>query len=455
MKLFPKILLITTIIITAAVFICSAIILDISKENITASVLKEGLLDYKIFQNELINTVKDTPDIENETAKKSYITDAFKKSSNHIEYILQKGDEYLSNNTGIAATKVLQQRESKRVDNFKYVLTEIQDRYYFILSSNTDLLNETYILSLARDVTTSMTDFKSLSEKSFFICIIVAVISAALSGTVLFLQLRNIKKLSKSAKLIASGNYSNRIEIKGNNEIYELAKNFNSMADTAEKQISEINTTYEERKMMLAALSHEMKTPVTAITGYAHMLKYAKLTDEQRKEAIDFVDSECRRLDRLSTKLIQLISLNGTNLELKETNPFDFLENLRPLLELPAAKHEINLVLEADRNTVFIEPDLMTSVIINLFDNARKAESKNIKISIKDKKLSVSDDGCGIPEKEIQNIQKPFYMLDSSRNKEGFGLGLALVNNIAQLHKTKLIINSQENKGTTVSMKLQ
>lgn len=112
----------------------------------------------------------------------------------------------------------------------------------------------------------------------------------------------------------------------------------------------------------------------------------------------------------------------------------------------------IRLEISSDHSTLQAEIDLLISALTNLFDNAKKAGAKEIRIFISEKEIYVADDGKGISEQELKKIAQPFYMLDSSRHAEGFGLGLSLVEKIAALHGRKLFIESTEGTGTKVTL---
>ena len=151
---------------------------------------------------------------------------------------------------------------------------------------------------------------------------------------------------------------------------------------------------------------------------------------------------------------MQLISLNSMELTPQSVSAAMFIDSLKPILQPIANASGINTSFDADEQKLNIERDLITCLVTNLFDNARKAGANNIHISLLRGVLCVADDGKGIPKAEIQKIMQPFYVLDKSRNTEGFGLGLALVRRIAELHGAELLIESEESKGTSMRIQL-
>lgn len=201
---------------------------------------------------------------------------------------------------------------------------------------------------------------------------------------------------------------------------------------------------------LLSALSHEMRTPITTITGYSHALLKAKLTESEKQEAVESIDSECRRLERLTTSLSRLVLLQGANTRLTPVSCRDIEERLRCLLTPSAEKNGIQVEVSSRNETMEAEEELILSLLTNLYDNARKAHATQVDICITETQIRVSDNGKGIPESQIHKVVQPFYTLDESRSSEGFGLGLTLVQRIADVHHFELIIQSREGVGTTI-----
>ena len=283
------------------------------------------------------------------------------------------------------------------------------------------------------------------------------LLTAAVLAYSVFRVLRPLKALQGSAAAIAHGDYQSRIPVKGKDEIAALSVSFNAMAEAVEKHVAEINDVAEARKLLLAALTHELKTPMTAIIGYSEALMKTRLTQEQREEAAAYINAECSRIERLSQKLMQLIALDGgSGITIAPTPVTELFESVEKTL-LPIAKRDgVALDMACGSETLSMDADLMASVLINLFDNARKARAKHVHIVCSGGLISVTDDGCGIPADSVKRITEPFYMVDKSRSRKagGVGLGLALVKRIVAMHGGKLSILSQIELGTCVEIEL-
>ena len=326
----------------------------------------------------------------------------------------QTDDAILSNNTGIDAKKAISQSGTTEYllkntgNNAQYKTAEANGDSYFIIGSSIEISDKTYFIALVRNITDTIAGMTALAVKCAVTAAVVIVLAALLMLFVIYRSLNPVKKLEMSASALAQGRYESRIEIKGKDELAALADSFNRMADAIELHISEVEATSEERRMLLSALSHEMKTPVTAITGYSHALMRAKLTDEQKREAVFFIDSECRTAGAPGGKLMQLISLQGKDLVLSEISTDALFDELRAILVPLTDKKTYRCCSRIGHGKFQMERDLIVCLIVNLFDNARKAGAKNITISATKRVISVADDGKGIPPEHMVKITQRF-----------------------------------------------
>ena len=458
MKLRVKLTLLAVLVVTVAVVVCVWLIIAYSRQNAMDSVIDSCTSDYQKFLNEYLDASRE---VGNRTslAKNSYLVYQFRNITGSDEYVLQTDDAILSNNTGIDAKKGISQGGTTEYlleytgNSAQYKTANTNGESYFIIGSSIVIDSETYFIALVRNITDTIASMTALAVKCMVTAAVVIVLAALLMSFVICRSLNPVKKLELGASALAQGQYESRIEIKGKDELAALADSFNKMADAIELHISEVEATSEERRMLLSALSHEMRTPVTAITGYSHALMHAMLTDEQKREAVFFIDSECRRLERLSGKLMQLISLQGHDLVLSELSADALFNELRAILVPIADKENVSLVFENRHGILQAERDLIICLLINLFDNARKAGAKNITISAEKRVISVADDGKGIPLEHMAKITQPFYTVDQARHAGNFGLGLSLCKRIAELHYAELVIKSEMSVGTVVQLK--
>ena len=213
----------------------------------------------------------------------------------------------------------------------------------------------------------------------------------------------------------------------------------------------------ELREEFIASFAHELKTPLTAIIGYADMLRSKDMAPKPRFTAAGYIFSEGKRLEALSLKLMDIIVVGKQGFETHRTEAGYFLREVCAVALPATAVDGIVLEVHADRAEVELEPDLFKTLLINLVDNARKASKREAKITLLGRReeggyaFYVADQGRGMKKEELGKITEPFYMVDKSRSRaqNGAGLGLALCKRIAELHGTRLEYESEPGKGTT------
>ena len=268
----------------------------------------------------------------------------------------------------------------------------------------------------------------------------------------------SIKEVGKVAKRIAGGEYSERIHTKGKDEIGELASDFNQMAEQVEEKIAKLSDMARQKEDFAANFAHELKTPLTSVIGYADMLYQRDLPREEVKSAAGYILNEGMRLESLSLKLMDLFVLDKQQFVLEKMSVKEMFQNLEQGMELVCRKSEVVLHMDIEDGCIKVDYDLFKTIILNLTDNAMKADSKNLWMSGKQEsnqyRIVMKDDGKGIPLEELGKITEAFYMVDKSRSRKqhGAGLGMALVSKIVEIHNAKMKIESDGKMGTAVSI---
>lgn len=296
---------------------------------------------------------------------------------------------------------------------------------------------------------------------------IVVICISVVSGLLLFGLARKITKplntLTKVADEIALGNYGKKVEMKGSDyEIATLSESVNSMSAAIEQKIKEIREELEKRNIFVADFTHEMKTPMTAIMGYAQMLRSYDLDKMEKDQAAEAIYNEAKRLEKLSLQLLQLYVYQNEDVEMERLNLFDVGKQLNTTLKYLSEKYEMNYTIDFEKVTVSANRVLFLSLLYNLSDNAFKASHPQTSIKIYSKttpaavEIYVEDQGRGIAKENIRLLTEPFYREDKSRSRKlgGAGLGLALCKEIARIHGAELHFESEKDKGTTVSFSL-
>jgi signal transduction histidine kinase len=256
-----------------------------------------------------------------------------------------------------------------------------------------------------------------------------------------------ISQLTTATKRIANEKYDTLLKIDRRDEIGQLAASFNKMAG----QLQENDMI---RKEFISNVSHDFQSPLLNIQGYAGLLKSAQLSNEERENYADIIQSETHRLSKLTRQLLLITSLDQ-EYRLDEQIK-DCVNKYRWQLE----EQQINLLLKMEPTIYRGDAALFEHVWDNLITNAIKYNRPEGEIQIvmeageKGIRVSVSDTGIGLSEIEKARLFERFYRGDSSRTKEGTGLGLSIVKQIIERHKGTIHVASKPNEGTSFILEL-
>ena len=330
-------------------------------------------------------------------------------------------------------------------------------RYVFVTSKLPDDPHLTLVY--ARDV--SQIDVFRKDASRIFVILNLVVVPFIAAAIYLLLRHMNrpIAQLNQMTAEIAGGAYDKRVALHRNDEFGNLEKNFNQMGDSVEQHMAQLTQAAEDRPQFIDDLTHEMKTPMTAILGYAAFLQQAKCSEAERDMAVTNLYDGALRLKNLSDKLLELAYLRGEKIAMEEVDTAALFRDVESATRQVLAERDITLTAQADIPFVHGDAILLLSMLTNLVENAAKASDKGNCITVrafreKGQVLEVQDRGCGMAQSEIEKITEPFYRVDKSRSRQfgGVGLGLSIVAQIARLHGAELAIDSAPGKGTRVRM---
>lgn len=338
-----------------------------------------------------------------------------------------------------------------------HVLNKNGKSYIFMFGS-VRLENAHIFLLTQTDITAAISAQKNMA--AYFQRVYILIL--CISFPVIFLLTRAltspIRKVGEAAERIAGGNYSQRIHVKGKDEIGELAGSFNHMAQQVEDKIVQLSDMVRQKEDFTANFAHELKTPMTSVIGYADMLYQRKLPREDVKRAAGYILDEGMRLESLSLKLMDLFVLDRQDFLLEELSAPEMFKNIRPGIEPLCKKYGVILHMAMEEGIIRVDFDLFKTLILNLADNAVKAGGKDLWLSGKAEgnsyRIEIRDNGRGIPEEEQGRITEAFYMVDKSRSRKqhGAGLGMTLAAKIAENHGAKMEIDSDGKTGTTICL---
>lgn len=265
--------------------------------------------------------------------------------------------------------------------------------------------------------------------------------------------MKPIVQLNNATQEVAKGNFDVVVVNDSQDEIGQLTESFNKMA-------KELKSIEYLRKDFVSNVSHEFKTPISSILGFAKLLENRNLTDEEKKEYLDIIVEESKRLSNLSTNILNLSKLESQEIVFNKSE-YDLDEQMRNvilLLEPKWYEKNISFDIEMEKISLHANEDLMQQVWINLLNNAITYSHPKGVIHIKvyneeeQAVIVIRDEGIGMDEYTKERMFEKFFKGNSSLSKEGTGLGLALVKRIIDLHHGTIEVESRPGEGTTIKL---
>lgn len=472
MRLWQKIFLYTLALVILAISITSSLLLSNNHKLIIEREERSALSEHEylisdIKGNVVYNRLKESITFLSEEDVLKIIRNIFNnteiKSSTMLS--IYKDEVRIFENNSLPSE--IEEDVFEAMDESKNHYLEIVDykeASYMLIASQTNIAGKVYEIITTYDVTPI---YALYEEQVNFIKLVSTLCGVIVAGVLIIIVrflLSPLEKVNEGTRFIAEGNYNKRVKIKGNDEITELSRNMNIMAEAIEKNVEELEQVAEDRRIFIANLAHEMKTPLTSILGFADILRIKRVVnDEERQEYAGIIVEEAKHLKVLSGKLMELITVGNTNLDMEEVSIKSLANDIELSLTPILKNRELNLKVEIEDIWLTIDKELFKSLVYNLIDNAIKASTVGQTISLIGKSkeghvlIKVVDEGIGIPEDEIYHIIKPFYMVDKIRTRKngGAGLGLALCVEIARLHNGTINIESEVGKGTCVCIDIK
>lgn len=286
------------------------------------------------------------------------------------------------------------------------------------------------------------------------IMLLMAVISLVVgsAGTIItsIFPIKSINHVVTQLNRLASGDFKARLSFGRTVSAHPVVK---EVTDSFNKMAGELESTEMLRSDFINNFSHEFKTPIVSIAGFARLLKRENLTDEQRAEYIGIIEEESMRLSHMATEVLNLTKLENQAI-LTDITEFNLSEQIRScilLLESKWARKNIEIAPDFEEYTVRANEEMLKQVWINLIDNAVKfsPEYGTVRIGIREEgdglAVDISNTGTPIPHEEQGKIFNKFYQADQSRSSEGSGVGLAVVKRIIDLHEGDVSVESDGN----------
>lgn len=321
--------------------------------------------------------------------------------------------------------------------------------------------NQNYSLSYQYDISSTIMAWKHATHMLFGIGLILSTLLAISLLVILTKIFKPLQEITSTSKDIAAGQYNRRIPIQGGHELGEMADSFNHMAEEIQHKMDELSAAAQQKQRFIDNLAHELRTPLTAIYGYAEYLQVTDASPEDIHAATAYIMSESRRLQDLSRRLLSMATWRENPPLLNHPVEVQALfDRTIRTLKGQANDKQVSLQSQCYFDTIQGEPELLYSLLMNLVENGIKACRPGGTVHLRaywDAQcpvIEVEDDGKGINPEQMEHITEAFYRADyaRSRNEGGFGLGLALCQQIADLHQAQLLFLSSPDQGTKVKI---
>jgi signal transduction histidine kinase len=295
--------------------------------------------------------------------------------------------------------------------------------------------------------------------------ILILTVSLLVGMLAIWLITKKLTTIINGIRQFQAGDLKARIPTMNKDELDIIALAFNDMASAIEKNIADLKGIDELRKELISNVSHDLRTPIASIQGYAEtlLLKDKTLGQAQKDEYLQIIYKSCEKLKAQVNELFELSKLESNQVKL-QPEPFSIAE----LVHDVASKYRIisqkkgisiNTVLSKDTPIVKADISLIDRVLQNLIDNAirfcREGDFINLEIKMDrpgEVSVLIADSGAGIAREELQNIFERYYK--GRQQNESTGLGLAIVKKIIDLHQSVIEVNSQPGKGTSFKFSL-
>ncbi len=302
---------------------------------------------------------------------------------------------------------------------------------------------------------TIKTMFMGMAARDFVLLLLLTVLIGIWVYLVTHSATGPIAELSRALKQVADGNYDVKVDIQ------ERGKDFDMLEEDFNTMVKQLKMNEYLHKDFSSNISHEFKTPLSIIKGYADLLAEGDLSTEEKSYA-KMISEESSRLSTLTANLLRLNSIEQSQVHIKKA-PFSLDEQIRQaVLSMDSRWIEKNIEMDLELQDVIFNGDeeLLNHVWSNLLDNAIKFTDEGGKISIaleKDKGelvVSFEDSGIGMDSETMENIFRQFYRGNTEKRYEGSGLGLSLVQRIVQLHEGNIYVESVQGRGSNFTVVL-
>lgn len=304
-----------------------------------------------------------------------------------------------------------------------------------------------------------------INQYLFYTMVVALGVSFLLSWLLSRIHVNRIKRIQEATSRVSAGDYTAKVPSSDFDEIGELAKDFNNMVARLDESKSEIENLENRRRKFMADVSHEMRTPLTTISGIIEGLKNDMIPESEKEKGIQLVSQETKRLIRLVNENLDYDKIRSNQVQLQKENIelIEVFEIIKDQLDMQAEERGNKIIIAAEQGAmVHADYDRILQILINITKNSIQFTENGtiwLRGRMDDGKtvIEIEDTGIGIEAEEVEKIWRRFYKADLSRTSNPFGefgLGLSIVKQLVQLHEGKIEVHSEQGAGTRFVIEL-
>jgi len=407
---------------------------------------------------------------------------------------------YSRHNVRLSITDLYGAARNEHVESAELSIVSLGNRHYILISGFLPPPFEYFLLDYNLDITNNVAEMRNIQHVLAVTVAIVAIFAAFALHFILSAIFEPLDVITNVSREIANGKFDERIPIKGKNELAQVAFDFNQMAEKIERQIIYLESESENKQQFVDNFAHEIRTPLTSIYGYAEYMQKAALDEQEIIESAAYIMDEASHMKNIANSLLSLATLRHYVPVTVEISVSKLFSDIAQTMEQSLRENDVQLICTSGTEVVKGQEDLIKSLLLNLCNNALQAcvcenlrsgflhqpvctaadGGHELKYELDDSHdcppppshidigkgiirleaaeqsghviITITDNGCGIPEESLPRITEPFYRVDKSRNRQygGTGLGLTLCSKIAEVHHAQMVVTSAAGKGTTV-----
>lgn len=386
-----------------------------------------------------------------------------------IDFTLYGADQQaVYPHTDKVATAKITDAEWQSLKNHKIIQKRSADsdsaRTLDVIKPFFDKNNKLIAVVVAREATSSVSDNLIMLRKNLLVAFLISTLAVIMLSFIFSrLIVNRLRLIQIVTRRVADGDYTARVHLKGRDEIVSLADDVNTMTLSLRSQEDEIEAQEERRKEFMANASHEMRTPLTTISGIIEGLQYDVIPDDDKQHSYDLIKTEADRLSRLVKDNLDYERLRQNKLVLKKEH-FDAISLLEGLLDQLRSKADLaGDMLKFDgygQVMTYADRDRFIQIIFNIVNNAIQFTENGV-ITVDawretDRSVfTVADTGIGMSDDQVSKIWERYYKADESRTKRGeTGLGMAIIRQLVEVHDGTIQVESTLGVGTTFTVTL-